>query len=562
MDDRWLVEDESAGTLHKLRVLADDQYVVRFDEGGGLRGRTAGSRPPPGAACSPPSTTPSPGATWWSCPTTATARPRTPRSAVCANCARRGPARWWSTPRRSRRYADAGATIVTPNLLEARLAVEPGQAATAPGRLDLAAVERVGRGLLALLDAEHAAITLAADGVLLLDRAGAARHLPAHPVAQANDVGAGDSFTAALALALAAGAEVEEAARIGIDAAGIAVTKRRTAVVTARASCSSGWGCASGPQGARPTLAELAARLDAERRAGRTIVFTNGCFDILHAGHVQLLRQARALGDLLVVGVNSDRGVRRLKGPRRPINHERDRLALVAALDPVDHAILFDEDQPSDLIRALRPHIHVKGGDYAGEALPEAAAVREVGGRMAILPLVGGLSTTGLIDRVLALSRPRGSTRAEGEGRVTTRQHAAGTGDDWQWRAARRILAVRLDNLGDVLVTTPALHAIKASLPDAHLTLLASPVGAQVGRLNPDLDGVIAYQAPWMDPWRRLPQDSAREQRMIATIRAGRFDGAIIFGSFRQSPLPAAYLCYLAGIPRAPPPRSTAPARC
>ena len=120
---------------------------------------------------------------------------------------------------------------------------------------------------------------------------------------------------------------------------------------------------------------------------------------------------------------------------------------------------------------------------------------------------------------------------------------------DPQWRAARRILAVRLDNLGDVLVTTPALHAIKASLPGARLTLLASPVGAQVGRLNPDLDNVIAYQAPWMDPWRRLPQDPEREERAIATLREGRFDGAIIFGSFRQSPLPAAYLCYLAGIP-------------
>lgn len=120
---------------------------------------------------------------------------------------------------------------------------------------------------------------------------------------------------------------------------------------------------------------------------------------------------------------------------------------------------------------------------------------------------------------------------------------------DERWQAARRILAVRLDNLGDVLVTTPALHAIKASLPDASLTLLASPVGAQVGRLNPDVDDVIEYAAPWMDPWHRLPQDSAREQRMIAAIRARAFDAAIIFTSFRQSPLPAAYLCYLADIP-------------
>src|SRR5436305_2301270 len=120
---------------------------------------------------------------------------------------------------------------------------------------------------------------------------------------------------------------------------------------------------------------------------------------------------------------------------------------------------------------------------------------------------------------------------------------------DKRWSQVKRVLAIRLDNLGDVLVTTPALHAIKTSLPAATLTLLTSPVGAQVARLNHDLDDVIVYQAPWMDPWHKLPQDSQREQEMIATIREKRFDGAIIFTSFRQSPLPAAYLCYLADIP-------------
>ncbi|MDI3342041.1 MAG: glycosyltransferase family 9 protein [Sphaerobacter sp.] len=120
---------------------------------------------------------------------------------------------------------------------------------------------------------------------------------------------------------------------------------------------------------------------------------------------------------------------------------------------------------------------------------------------------------------------------------------------DQRWAAARQVLVIRLDNLGDVLVTTPAIHAVRASLPQAAITLLASPVGAQAGRLNPDLDDVIVYQAPWMDPWLRLPHDSQREQAMIARLRARGFDGAIIFTSFRQSPLPAAYLCYLADIP-------------
>lgn len=120
---------------------------------------------------------------------------------------------------------------------------------------------------------------------------------------------------------------------------------------------------------------------------------------------------------------------------------------------------------------------------------------------------------------------------------------------DPRWQGARRILAVRLDNLGDVLVTSPALHAINTSLPEASLTLLASPVGAQVGRLIPDVDDVIIYDAPWMDAWGKLSQDAARELALIAEMTERRFDAAMIFTSFRQSPLPAAYLCYLAGIP-------------
>lgn len=120
---------------------------------------------------------------------------------------------------------------------------------------------------------------------------------------------------------------------------------------------------------------------------------------------------------------------------------------------------------------------------------------------------------------------------------------------DERWRSARRILAIRLDNLGDVLVTTPAMHAIRTSLPACKLSLLASPVGAQVARLNPDIDEVIVYEAPWMDPWQRLPQNSRREQQVIAMMKERQFDGAIIFSSYRQSPLPAAYLCYLADIP-------------
>lgn len=120
---------------------------------------------------------------------------------------------------------------------------------------------------------------------------------------------------------------------------------------------------------------------------------------------------------------------------------------------------------------------------------------------------------------------------------------------DSRWQQARKILLVRLDNLGDVLLATPAFRAVKRALPAASLTLLTSPVGAQVGTLNPDIDQVMSYQVPWVDPWQSLSQDSAREQHMIERLRAEHFDGAIIFTSFHQSALPAAYLCYLADIP-------------
>ncbi|CAA9325889.1 MAG: ADP-heptose synthase / D-glycero-beta-D-manno-heptose 7-phosphate kinase, partial [uncultured Chloroflexia bacterium] len=113
---------------------------------------------------------------------------------------------------------------------------------------------------------------------------------------------------------------------------------------------------------------------------------------------------AKMLGDVLVVGINSDRSARRLKGKHRPINTEQDRMALVAALEPVDYVVLFDEDTPVEAIRALRPDVHVKGGDYAGQELPEAEAVREGGGRVEIVPLIGRQSTSDVIDRILHLA--------------------------------------------------------------------------------------------------------------------------------------------------------------
>jgi D-beta-D-heptose 7-phosphate kinase/D-beta-D-heptose 1-phosphate adenosyltransferase len=146
--------------------------------------------------------------------------------------------------------------------------------------------------------------------------------------------------------------------------------------------------------------AALVAALDAERAAGRRIVFTNGCFDILHRGHVEYLAEARALGDRLVVGLNTDDSVRRLKGEGRPVNPLEDRAVVLAALAAVDYVVPFAEDTPADLIRAITPAVLVKGGDYRPEDVVGGDWVREHGGQVVIAQHVEGRSTTGLLDRV------------------------------------------------------------------------------------------------------------------------------------------------------------------
>ena len=146
--------------------------------------------------------------------------------------------------------------------------------------------------------------------------------------------------------------------------------------------------------------AALAARLAPSRAAGQRLVFTNGCFDLLHAGHVRLLAAARAFGDLLVVGVNSDASVRRLKGPDRPVLGLEERAELLSALRAVDLVAAFEEDTPLELIRCVRPQVIVKGGDWSKEDVVGREVVEAAGGRVEIVPLVSGLSTTALLRRI------------------------------------------------------------------------------------------------------------------------------------------------------------------
>lgn len=145
----------------------------------------------------------------------------------------------------------------------------------------------------------------------------------------------------------------------------------------------------------------LADRCSALKQQGRTVVFTNGCFDLLHPGHVAYLEAAQSLGDTLIVAVNTDRSVRALKGPKRPLTPEQDRVRVLAALACVDYVTLFDDDTAARLLRVLQPDIYVKGGDYAQTEPVEAATVRAYGGRTRILPYTSGYSTTTLVQRII-----------------------------------------------------------------------------------------------------------------------------------------------------------------
>jgi D-beta-D-heptose 7-phosphate kinase/D-beta-D-heptose 1-phosphate adenosyltransferase len=409
VEDEWLVSDQTFQTPHKLRIVADGQHIARFDEGDVFAGTYAPEAQQRLLA--------SLEMLYDRCEAVVLSDYRYEVLSPLLierlqELLRANPKVALVDAQTLTRWQRFPATVVTPNYQEAALFIETMQgqlpvASGVAGPANLVHVEAMAGHLRASLAAEHIAITLAEHGMLVLDRDGHVKHFPAHPVAVAHDVGAGDSFLSTLTLALAAGGSIEEAVPIGIDAAGIAVSKPRTAVVSLqellqRVSVRLYAGLTHPLEEHHPqiALARLAAKLAEERLAGRTVVFTNGVFDILHVGHMHFLRQARSLGDFLVVGVNSDASARRLKGPGRPINNEHDRLALVAALDMVDAALIFEEDTAIELIRTLRPHVYVKGNDHSGETLPEADMVREVGGRVVMLPLVGSVSTSAVIERI------------------------------------------------------------------------------------------------------------------------------------------------------------------
>jgi D-beta-D-heptose 7-phosphate kinase/D-beta-D-heptose 1-phosphate adenosyltransferase len=290
-------------------------------------------------------------------------------------------------------------SAITPNRLEAGLAT--GRVLdTTTAALESAVLLRDQLGL------EAAVVTLDKEGMALAHADGRTQVFPTRPRQVYDITGAGDMVMAVLGMALAAGADYDPAIRLANVAGGLEVEKIGVATVTRDEILRDL--LAGEPANRNPVTAkirrpsELVNELGARRQVGQKIAFTNGCFDILHAGHVQLLTEARAQADALVVGLNGDASVRALKGPTRPVNAVGARACVLAALHMVDYVTVFDEPTPLRLIETLRPDVLVKGADYRREQVVGGDFVESYGGRVHLVTLREGFSTTHLIERLAA----------------------------------------------------------------------------------------------------------------------------------------------------------------
>lgn len=287
-----------------------------------------------------------------------------------------------------------GASILTPNRKEA-------EAAAGIAIRDNESLGRAANLIMERAGLENLLVTRSEEGMSLFFRNAEVVHIPTVAREVFDVSGAGDTVLASLAIGVAAGLGMAEAARLANIAAGIAVGKLGTSTVSPTEIINAVALTHSDSDSKIKHVDVLSAIISAEKGRGKRVVFTNGCFDLLHAGHVKYLQKARSLGDLLVLGLNSDASVRRLKGEKRPLIDEEERAHLLAALDCIDYVVLFDEDTPLELITALKPQILVKGGDYTVDGVVGKDVVEAYGGRVELVSFVDGKSTTNIIERIL-----------------------------------------------------------------------------------------------------------------------------------------------------------------
>jgi D-beta-D-heptose 7-phosphate kinase / D-beta-D-heptose 1-phosphate adenosyltransferase len=290
-----------------------------------------------------------------------------------------------------------GATVLTPNMHELQLA--SGHECSTDEQVVAAATEVIDRGI-----CDTVIATRGKDGMSIIQRESAASHIRTLANEVYDVTGAGDTAVAAMAVALASGADMRSAARLGNLAAGIVVGKYGTATATRDEILARLGGAeASEHSDTGFTLDRIQVLLARWRRLGLRVAFTNGCFDVLHPGHVSLLNQARRCADRLIVGLNSDKSVRRLKGPSRPIQSAESRAMVLSSLRAVDAVVVFDEDTPLNLIAVIEPEVLVKGADYTVATVVGADLVLARGGKVILADLVPAHSTTETIRRIAAV---------------------------------------------------------------------------------------------------------------------------------------------------------------
>jgi D-beta-D-heptose 7-phosphate kinase / D-beta-D-heptose 1-phosphate adenosyltransferase len=289
-----------------------------------------------------------------------------------------------------------GATAITPNRNEAELAT----GRTTDGDGSPAGNAQVARALLEALELQAVVLTLDRHGALLLEHGGEPLAVPTVAREVYDVTGAGDMMLAALAAARANGIDWPDAVRFANAAAGLEVEVFGVEPMPLEKIHHELLVRAGGLDGKVRTLEQVLIQVAACRREGRKVVFTNGCFDILHSGHITLMEKAAALGDFLIVGLNSDESVRRLKGPERPVNSELDRARVLGALASVSAVVIFGEETPMTLIEAIRPDVLVKGADYTKDKVVGAETVEQHGGKVVLIDLVQGRSTTGTIAKL------------------------------------------------------------------------------------------------------------------------------------------------------------------